>query len=164
VDATTAATGGQRVDLPSREELPPEAKEMLRARMARHGEEMTALMIHVLLLDYDVAGILASDLAREPKLGRPAANEKGTLNALLPARFFVHQDALAASATAVAQAAAARDDRKLVEAFSAVAKSCVGCHSTYLHDNLEPYMHQEPGEPLPCAYSDSCEEHDAASD
>ncbi|MEY4514328.1 MAG: hypothetical protein RLZZ450_6450 [Pseudomonadota bacterium] len=137
---------------------------MLRARMVRHGGDMTALMIHVLLLDYEVAAILSSDLAREPKLGRPRPDEKGTLNALLPAKFFVHQDELAASATALAQAARARDDQKLVEAFGAVAKSCVGCHSSYLHEDLEPLGHEEPGEALPCAYSDSCEEHDAARD
>lgn len=158
------ATDAKRVELPSREELPPEAKKMLTARMMRHGEEMTALMIHVLLLDYEVAGILASDLAREPKLGRPAANEKGTLNALLPAKFFVHQDELQASATALAQAAEAKDDRKLVEAFGAVARSCVGCHSSYLHEQLAPFAHDEPGEPLPCAYSDSCEDDHAATD
>jgi len=159
-----ASLGGRAVDLPSRDELPPEAKSMLSARMMRHGEHMTALMFHVLLLDYDVAGLLASDLAREPKLGRPAPNEKDTLNALLPAKFFVHQDELAVSATALAEAAAARDDRKLVEAFGAVAKSCVGCHSVYLHAALEPLRHLEPGEPLPCAYSDTCEEDGAASD
>jgi len=166
-DATagSAALGDtKRVDLPSREELPPEAKEMLAGRMMRHGEEMTTLMIHVLLLDYDVAGILAADLAREPKLGRPAPSEKGTLNALLPAKFFVYQDQLESSATALAQAAAAKDDKKLVDAFGAVAKSCVGCHSTYLHDALEPFSHEEPGVPLPCAYSDSCEEDQPATD
>lgn len=137
---------------------------MLAGRMMRHGEEMTALMLHVLLLDYDVAGLLASDLAREPKLGRPAPTEKGTLNALLPAKFFVYQDQLESSAAALALAAEAKDDRKLVDAFGAVARSCVGCHSTYLHDELAPFAHDEPGVPLPCAYSDSCEDDQAATD
>ena len=65
---------------------------------------------------------------------------------------------------ALAQAAEAKDDKKLVDAFGAVAKSCVGCHSTYLHDALAPFAHDEPGEPLPCAYSDSCEDDQAATD
>lgn len=152
------------LDLPTRDDLPEQAKEMLRARMMRHGENMTSLMTHVLLLDYDIAAILASDLAREPKLGRPSPTEQGTLNALLPAKFFVYQDELARSATSLAQAATEKDDRKLVEAFGAVATSCVGCHSSYLHADLEPVGHEEPGESLPCAYSDSCADHDAATD
>ena len=104
------------------------------------------------------------DLPSREEAGSARAQREGTLNALLPAKFFVHQDELAASATALAQAAAARDDRKLVEAFGAVTKSCVGCHAAYLHADLEPFEHEEPGAPLSCAYSDSCDEHNAASD
>jgi mono/diheme cytochrome c family protein len=108
---------------------------------------MTAMMIGVLLLEYDLVYMLASDLAEEPRLGRPAPNEQGTLNALLPAGFFVHQDALVKNAQALAQAAADKHDKRLGEAFGQVAQTCVGCHSTYLHEELN-FDHEEPGPPL----------------
>jgi cytochrome c556 len=90
--------------------------------------------------------VLAADgeLAKEPKFSRPAPNEKGTLSALLPPQFFVHQDALADSASALARAAQARDDERLAEAFGEVARTCIACHSTYLHEELGEFEHEEP--------------------
>ncbi len=157
-----AAAGGElpnrkpASDLPPREDLPPEAREMLNARMLRHGEQMTVLMASVVLLDYGVTEMLASALADEPPLGRPAPGEKGTLNALLPPAFFTHQDELAIHARALAAAAKGRDDQRLVEAFAAVAKTCVGCHSVYLHESSDVPEDDEEDEAT-CDPGDSCD-------
>jgi len=122
--------------LQPRNELPESAREMLRERMIRHGEEMFYLVSGVLLLEYETVEHLANRLAKEPKLGRPAKGETDTLNALLPSAFFDHQDSMAEHARGLGVAARTHDGDQLVEAFSALTKSCVGCHSSYLEDDL----------------------------
>ncbi len=153
---------GSKPDLPTREELPLEAREMLTARMLRHGEQMTVLMASVVLLDYDATEALAEDLAQEPRLGRPAPGEKETLNALLPPAFFAHQDELVTRSRALGAAAKAHDDGQLVEAFAAVAKTCVGCHAVYLHEALDIPEHEEPGDSPPCDPGDACDANDGS--
>jgi hypothetical protein len=154
-----SAAAEKLMELPARAELPPEIREALAARMLRHGEQMTGLMVGVLLLDYELVVRLASDLAREPKLGRPAPNERRTLNALLPSEFFVYQDALAQSAKDLAKAAEMDSDERIADAFGGLAKSCVGCHSAYLHEDLNMSFEHgtEPGRPLPeCEDGSDC--------
>jgi hypothetical protein len=153
--ATTAAgtqqpaSGGQAVaqapkrELPERNELPMVIRETLSASMERHGEELSFLLVSVVLLDYADAERLAQLIADEPKLGRPHPDEKETLNALLPSSFFVHQDRLTDRATALALAAREKNDATLGTAFGALAETCVGCHSTYLHDELEAWRSAE---------------------
>jgi hypothetical protein len=141
--AKPAAPAGQAVaptpkrELPGRSELPMVIRETLSASMERHGEELSFLLVSVVLLDYAAAERLAQLIADEPKLGRPRPDEKETLNALLPSSFFVHQDELTKRANALALAARAKNDATLGKAFGALAETCVGCHSTYLHDELE---------------------------
>lgn len=127
---------------------------MLTARMMRHGDEMTALTSAVLMLEYDLTHTLASELSEEPKLGRPAPGETGTLNALLPAEFFAQQDALVESAKRLAKAAQRRDDTLIVEAFGDVTKSCVGCHAAYL--NAKANAPARPDETAPCNPEEAC--------
>lgn len=117
--------------------LPPQAREVLRSRMERHGAEMTVLMATVVLLDYEAAEALALDIAREPRLGRPMPSETDTLNALLPPRFFDLQDQLLQRAEATAAAARLRDDAGLARAFSALGETCVSCHSAYLRTGAD---------------------------
>jgi hypothetical protein len=119
------------LELKHPEYLPEEARDMLRARMGRHGEEMMVLVATVLLLNYEVAEELALDIAREPRLGRPGPHDKDSLNARLPKRFFELQDELVIRAQAVAAAARAHDDTQLIDAYGALAKTCVGCHAAY---------------------------------
>lgn len=128
-------------ELPAPAWLPPQAREMLIARMQRHGEEMMFLIVHVVVLDYDQAAAQAERIASEPRLGRPAPGEKDTLNALLPARFFELEDELRTHASSVAVAARAKDNAKLVGAYGQVLGACVNCHSLY----LSPVV-PEPGE------------------
>jgi hypothetical protein len=133
-----------------REELPVEVYEVLSARMDRHGDQMSALMLAVVLLDYEVVGLLAARMIEEPGLGRPAPGDKHSLNAQLPPSFFVHQDTLHEAARGLADAAKQRDDARLVAAFDTVARSCVGCHSAYLHEALtsEAGWAEEAGDEL----------------
>lgn len=142
--------------LAKREDLPVEAREALATRMLRHGDQMGALSLAVVLLDYEVVRLLAARMVDEPVLGRPAPGDDKSINALLPKSFFVHQDALGSATRALAQAASGTDDAKLVAAYNDVAQSCVGCHSAYLHDEL--VLGPELG--TPCELGGSCDEGD----
>lgn len=139
--------------LPVREDLPAEVQEVLEARMIRHGEQMSAMMLAVVLLDYEVVRLLAARMIREPVLGRPSKSDTSSLNAMLPLSFFVHQDALVASTRGLAAAAELKDDQNLVTAFNEVSRTCVGCHSAYLHDALV----EEPDFGPPCELPGVCE-------
>lgn len=129
--------------LPQRQELPLVLRETLTATMGRHGEELTFLLESVVFLRYAESEELARMLADEPKLGRPAAGDRESLNALLPEAFFLHQDQLSERARVLAEAAKARDDKGLVKAFGALTETCVGCHAAYLHDELPPTPEKE---------------------
>lgn len=121
-----------RAGLGAPEWLPREAREMLSARMQRHGEEMMLLLVSVMTLQHEDSEILAMQVAAEPRLGRPAAGESGTINALLPPRFFDLQEELQARARLMAEAARAKDDTRIVRAYGQLAETCVSCHSVYL--------------------------------
>jgi hypothetical protein len=105
---------------------------MLHARMERHGEVMMLLLVSVLTLQQNDTELLAEQVAAEPRLGRPGPGEKGTLSALLPARFFGLQDELTARAHALAEAARVSDNGRIVRAYGQLAETCVSCHSVYL--------------------------------
>jgi len=132
-------------ELPARQDLPLVLRETLSSSMERHGEELTFLLADVVLLQYAQAEELAQLLADEPKLGRPAPGDVDSLNALLPEAFFVYQDQLAERAKVLGQAAHAKNDAALVKAFGALAETCVGCHSTYLHDPLRSAANHDEG-------------------
>jgi hypothetical protein len=136
VSSGATAKAPPKTELPERHELPLVLRETLSASMGRHGEELTFLLANVILLQYDDAAELAQLLADEPKLGRAAAGDLESLNALLPESFFVFQNQLSERAKALAAAARAKDDSAFVKAFGAVAETCVGCHASYLHDPL----------------------------
>ncbi len=132
--AAPAATGkaAPAPSLPEPEWLPSEAREMLSARMQRHGEEMMLLLVSVMTLSHEDTQQLAEEVAAEPRLGRPNPGEKDTINARLPARFFDLQDQLRERANAVAAAAVAKDDGRIVRAYGQLAETCVSCHTVYL--------------------------------
>lgn len=117
--------------------LPDAALDALSLRMERHGEKMLLLMASVLLLNDAIAGSLADELASEPKIGRPAEGEKGTLSALLPSAFFDYQDELGVRAGELARAARAHNRKQMLEALSGVTATCVGCHAAYLYEDVE---------------------------
>lgn len=159
--ATQAAAGAESAvpstptpSLAVREDLPVEAREVLAGRMMRHGDQIGAMTLAVVLLDYEVVRLLTARMSDEPMLGRPSAGDKHSLNALLPASFFVHQDQLHEATRALAAAAAQTDDLKLVAAFNEVNKTCVGCHSAYLHEALV----EEPEILPPCEVPGRCDQ------
>lgn len=112
--------------------LPPQAREALNTRMQRHGEEMMYLTATVLTLNYEATAEIATMIAEEPRIGRPAAGEQGTLGALLPARFFDLQDELSLRATELASVAKGEQHDEIVRAYGRLAQTCVSCHALYL--------------------------------
>ncbi|MEY2931932.1 MAG: hypothetical protein RL033_2681 [Pseudomonadota bacterium] len=118
--------------LPAPDWLPDEAREVLRSRMQRHGEEMMLLLVSVMTLQHGDTEILAEHIAAEPRLGRPVKGETGTISAMLPSRFFELQDELEVRAHAMAEVARTSDPSRIVRAYGQLAETCVSCHSVYL--------------------------------
>jgi hypothetical protein len=110
---------------------------MLTSRMHRHAQDMMFLVASVVLLNHDVAADLSGGIADEPRLARPAAGERDSLNALLPRRFFELDDELRERSRAVATAAKLKDDALLAKAYGQLVETCVSCHAVYLQDQPE---------------------------
>lgn len=125
-------TAPVKPELPVATWLPAEARNLLKARMERHGEDMTFLLPSVVLLSYRWAEGLTERIAAEPRLARPGAGDADSLNARLPERFFQLQDEVRAKAQAVSEAARARDDARLARTFGELTQTCVACHALYL--------------------------------
>jgi hypothetical protein len=113
--------------------LPAQARDLLRQKMERHGQDARDLMFGVTLLQYDVARAAAQRISSEPRLVRPLPGGEGELNSLLPERFFVLQDEARLRARAVSEAAEKRDDKALAEGYGRLVETCVACHSAYLN-------------------------------
>ncbi|HVZ35000.1 MAG TPA: cytochrome c [Polyangiaceae bacterium] len=111
---------------------------MLAQRMQRHGRTMMFLLMDVVTLSHEEAAEEADAIAAEPRFGRPAPGEKGTISALLPTRFFDLEDQLQAQARELSRAAQANDDRRLAAAYGQLTQSCVGCHLVYLYPDEKP--------------------------
>jgi len=129
--ASDAPVAAQR--LPAPEHVTPDARAEVKARMARHGETMSNLVRAVVLLDRPTIRILATRIADEEVIARVgSAREQQRL--ALPREFFAAQDELSAGARQLAAAAVAGgDDKILAERFATVTRTCVTCHSAYLH-------------------------------
>jgi len=125
--------------LPAPEQIGPEAQAELKARMGRHGNTMSSLVRAVVLLDRPTIRTLAGRIADDEIIARGDAASKTKKRLALPPAFYEAQDSLRASAEALAGAAALprSDDRALADDFAAVARSCVSCHSVYLHHKIE---------------------------
>lgn len=117
--------------------LPPLARQLLRSRMQRHGDEMVELVMAVTLLQRERAKALADDLAAEPRLTRPIAGGAGDLNTALPEQLFVWQDELRVRAKALADATRKPSDAALATAYGRLTETCVSCHSAFLHPVAE---------------------------
>ena len=124
--------------LPPPEHVSHETSVDIRARMARHGEVMTNLVRAVVLLDRPTTRILATRIADEEEIARVGATGEPKHPALPPG-FFALQDELATDARQLAEAAAdGSDDRVLAERFAVLTRTCVSCHTVYLHGRPEP--------------------------
>jgi hypothetical protein len=110
-----------------------ETRTEIKARMARHGETMSNLVRAVILLDRPTIRILAGRIADEEVIaGVGAAGE--AKRPPLPREFFAAQEELSAGARDLALAAKqGGEDRLVAERFATVTRTCVTCHSVYLH-------------------------------
>jgi hypothetical protein len=94
---------------------------------------MSNLVRSVVLLDRKTTRVLATRIADEEVIAR-VGSERETKRPPLPRDFFAAQEELSQSARQLAGAAmAGGDDKILAECFAAVTRTCVTCHSAYLH-------------------------------
>ena len=151
--AASASTDGRQIPLP--DYLSPLARDAMRTRMARHGDDMTRILWAALLLDYEEAAAAASHIANEGMLapfgsdGGARASELPTrfgslvrdtgsslelleLRNQLPRRFFELQDELKANATAVQVAAQQHSGARFGEAVGRLQETCISCHVVYM--------------------------------
>src|SRR5262245_3833172 len=121
--------------LPAPEHVTAEVRQRVKARMGQHGITMQNLVRAVVLLDRPTVRMLANRIADEEIIAR-ATDLREKQPPILPARFFAEQDQLAAAARELAAAAVdGGEDAALGDRFAAVTRTCVACHSTYLHDS-----------------------------
>ncbi len=113
------------------ESLPGVAREILRARMVSHTQDMGALMSAIMVLEYDEIQTRAQAIAGDANLARPLTGDATELNSLLPAKFFDLQDALKRQAGILADAARRTDALGVANAYGALSETCVQCHATY---------------------------------
>lgn len=125
--------------LPAPDHVSPETRAEIVARMGRHADTMSNLIRSVVVLDRPSIRALATRIADEEIVARAAKadSEKRRLN--LPSEFFAEQTALTVAARALAAAADGSDDDELAERFSRLTRTCVGCHSVYLHGRPGPH-------------------------
>lgn len=134
--AAEAPAPAQR--LPAPEHVSQEIRSELKGRMARHGETMQTLVRSVVLLDRPTIRSLANRIADEEIIARVGA-AGGPKRPALPPEFFAAQDELSTSARQLAAAAKeGGDDRAIADRFATVTRTCVTCHSAYLHGRPEP--------------------------
>lgn len=120
--------------LPAPKHMTSEALVEFKARMGRHGNTMSTLVRAVVLLDRPSIRTLASRIADEEIIARATSASWDTRRYPLPNEFFDQQDTLRAAAQNLAVAAAVEgDDQVLADHFANVARTCVSCHSVFLH-------------------------------
>lgn len=134
-----AATSGVAQRLPAPEHVSSETRAELTARMRQHGETMSNLIRSVVLLDRPTIRALAGRIADEEIIARASKAMRDKRQLSLPREFFTEQTVLSGTARELAAAAAdGSDDETLAERFSALTRTCVRCHSIYLHGRPEP--------------------------
>jgi cytochrome c556 len=115
----------------SPEPLSPAAREILKTRMASHARDMGDLVSAIMLLDYPRISQKADGIAADVNLSRPITRDATELNASLPEKFFVRQDALRAGARSLAAAAREMDPYRVAAEYGRLSEGCVRCHADY---------------------------------
>jgi hypothetical protein len=121
--------------LPTPEHVSPGTRGELKARMGQHGATMSELVRAVVLLDRPTVRVLAGRIADEEMIAHASGAVRERHPLLLPPEVFQQQSGLSQVARELAATAAegGGDDRALADRFSALARTCVSCHSVYLH-------------------------------
>lgn len=118
-----------RADPP--EKLSPQARAILKERMASHSEDMSDLVSGIMLLEYSRIITRADKIASDVNLSRPIPHDATELNASLPEKFFVRQDDSKAAARALEAAARGGDPYQVAQAYGRVSETCVRCHADF---------------------------------
>jgi hypothetical protein len=119
--------------LPAPDHVSQETRTEVKARMARHAETMSNLVRSVVLLDRPTIRILAMRIADEEIIARVGSGGEAKRPSL-PREVFAAQEELSVNARQLALAAKeGGDDKMIAERFGAVTRTCVACHSAYLH-------------------------------
>jgi hypothetical protein len=125
----------QAVGAPDRrappEPLSPAAREILKVRMAAHARDMGDLVSAIMILDYPRVVQKAEAIASDVNLSRPITRDATELNASLPEKFFIRQDALRAGARALSSAARDLDPYRVAAEYGRLSEGCVRCHADY---------------------------------
>jgi hypothetical protein len=116
--------------------------------MGRHADTVSTLVRSVILLDRPTIRTLATRIADEEAIGR-ATSDPQAKRPPLPRGFVVEQGELSLVARQLAAAAAEGDDAALADRFSALTRTCVSCHSAYLHGrpDVQPLQPQGKSQP-----------------
>ena len=125
----------QAVAAPTRlrppEQLSPTARELLRLRMVSHARDMNELTSAIMLLRYPEIRDDALRLAGDASLSRPLTADATELNAALPEKFFLYQDALRLEGKTLAEAAERQQPFDVADSYGRLSQVCVRCHATY---------------------------------
>lgn len=120
--------------LPPPDHVSAETRAELRSRMGFHGQTMSSLVQAVVLLDRPSIRVLATRIADTEVVARTEEVSRAHRTLALPERYFLEQKHLAEAARNLAVTAAGDgDDAALADRFAALTRTCVGCHSAYLH-------------------------------
>lgn len=107
--------------------LHPVVRSLIDTKMEAHAQDMTDLLVLVVLLEREAAAETADRIAAEPKIAR---SRNGDLR--IPRDFERMQEKLSARAREVAAAARKSDDAAMSDAFGRLTETCIACHVRYL--------------------------------
>ena len=107
------------------------ARELLRARMASHANDMSQLVQAIMILQYPRIAEGAAAIDAQVDLARPLSDDATDLASSLPSSFFDYQDELKARARALEAAAKAQGAFRVADAYGDLSKTCVKCHSVF---------------------------------
>jgi cytochrome c556 len=136
VPAAGLAVGARddKPQAPIAERVSTETRAKLSARMGRHGRVMEQLVRSVVLLDRPAIRTLAERIADEETIALAETPVSERKRLALSAEFTAEQTQLHAVARQLAAAAVTgSDDVELADRFSALTRTCVSCHSVYMH-------------------------------
>ena len=99
--------------------------------MESHARDMSELTSAIMLLHYPEIRDGALRVAGDASLSRPLTADATELNAALPEKFFLYQDALRLEGKTLAEAAERQQPFDVADSYGRLSQVCVRCHATY---------------------------------